>query len=111
MSNKLNHIVESISGIWANSKYELLLGLNNTFTFEEKKSEEIIDGYYMILQIPGNSYYTLRLTELNGDFHDYDIIDAISFEMLIISKDGERINFKNVPARDYDGESFKPSDN
>lgn len=111
MDDLLKHIVERISGIWANSKYELALGLNNVFTFEEKKSGEIIDGFYLILQIPQNSYYTLRLTELNGNSHDYDIIDVIIFDTLIISREGERINLKNVPPEEYEGEIFNPADN
>lgn len=111
MNDILNHIVESIPGIWGNKKYELILGLNNSFTFEDKKSGEIIDGFYLILQIPQNRYYTLRLTELNGTSHDYDIIDVIIFDTLIISRKGERINFKNIPPDEYDGEIFNPADN
>jgi len=111
MDELLKHIVESISGIWGNSKYELVLGLNNVFTFEEKKSGEIIDGFYLILQIPHNRYCTLRLTELNGTTHDYEIIDVIIFHTLIISREGKRINLKNVPPDEYEGEIFNPSDN
>jgi hypothetical protein len=111
MDNLLKRIVESISGIWGNSKYELVLGLNNVFTFEEKKSGEIIDGFYLILQIPQNPYYTLRLTELNGLSHDYDIIDVIIFHTLIISLEGKTINLKNIPPDEYDGEVFNPADN
>jgi len=111
MNDVLKHIVESISGIWGNSEYELVLGLDNVFTFEEKKSGEIIDGFYLILQIPQHRYYTLRLTELNGTTHDYDIIDVIIFDTLIISREGKRINFKNIPPDEYDGEIFNPADN
>ncbi len=111
MNDILKHITESISGIWENNKYELVLGLNNVFTFEEKKSGEIIDGFYLILQIPKNRYHTLRLTELNGINHDYDIIDVIIFDTLTISQEGKRINLKNVHPDEYDGEIFNPADN
>lgn len=46
MSDILKHIAESIPGIWANNKYELVIGLNNVFTFEERESGEMIDGFY-----------------------------------------------------------------
>jgi len=111
MDNALKHILESISGIWGNREYELVLGLNNVFTFEEKKSGEIIDGFYLILQIPQNRYYTLRLTELNGITHDYDIVDVIIFHTLIISREGKRISLKNVPPDEYEGEIFNPANN
>lgn len=111
MYNLLKHIAESIPGIWGNKKYELVLGLNNTFFFEEKKSGEVIDGFYLILQLPQNRYYTLRLTELNGTTHDYDIIDVIIFHTLIISHNGKRINLKNIPPDEYEGETFNPANN
>lgn len=111
MEDLLKHIVESIPGIWVNKKYELTLGLNNVFTFEEKKSGEIIDGFYLIVKIPQNRFYTLRLTELNGTTHDYDIIDVIIFHTLIISHDGKKIDLKNMSPDEYEGDIFNPADN
>ena len=111
MNDLLKHIVESISGIWGNRKYELVLGLNNVFTFEEKKSGEILDGYYLILQIPENIHPTLRLTELNGISHDYDIIDVIIFHSLIISYKGKRIDLKHVTAEEHYGKVYDPANN
>jgi hypothetical protein len=111
MDNLLNHISESISGIWGNKEYEIVLGLNNTFFFEEKESGKIINGTYSIIQLPQNRYATLRLTELNGTTHDYDIIDVIIFHTLIISHEGEKIHLENVPPDEYEGEIFNPADN
>ena len=111
MDNLLNEIEENISGIWANQKYELLLGLNNTFTFEEKESEEIIDGTYSITLDTKDGYIILRLTELNGINHDYTIIEVSAFKTLIISHKGERIHLKNVPPDEYNGEILNPADN
>src|SRR5688500_19034054 len=104
MKYLLKEITDNISGIWANKKYELILGLNNVFTFEERKSGEIIDGTYSIIQPTEDHYPTLRLTELNGMNHDYVINELTVFETLTISHEGERIHFKNVPPDEYDGE-------
>ncbi|MEI9943985.1 MAG: hypothetical protein WDN26_07145 [Chitinophagaceae bacterium] len=111
MDNLLNEIDENISGIWANQKYELLLGLNNVFTFEEKESGEIIDGTYSIILDTKDGYITLRLTELNGINHDYIIIEVSAFKTLIISNKRERINLKNVPPDEYEGETFNTANN
>lgn len=111
MDNLLNEIKENISGIWANSKYELILGLNNTFTFEEKESGEIMDGTYSIALDKKDGYILLRLTELNGITHDYIIIEILAFKTLVISNKGEKIILKNVPLDEYDGEIFDPSNN
>lgn len=107
----LKYIAESISGIWGNKKFELHLGLNYVFTFEEKESGEIMDGFYQILHIPKDSYPTLRLTELNGTIHDYLIKEFFSFETLTISCKGKTIKFKNIPPDEYDGEVINPADN
>jgi hypothetical protein len=111
MDNLLKEIEDNISGIWANDKYQLLLGLNNVFTFEEKQSGEIIDGFYSIILDTKDGYIVLRLTELNGTTHDYIIIEVSAFKTLIISNEGERINLSNVPPEEYDGETFNPADN
>lgn len=107
----LQHIAENISGIWGNKKFELHLGLNYVFVFEEKESGEIMDGFYQILQIPKYEYPTLRLTELNGTIHDYLINDLLCFETLTISREGKKIHFKNVPPDEYDGEVINPANN
>ena len=111
MDNLLTELKENISGVWANNRYELLLGLNNVFTFEEKESEEIIDGTYSIILDNKDGYIILRLTELNGINHDYIIIEVSAFKTLIISNKGERINLKNVPPDEYEGETFNPANN
>lgn len=111
MKYLLKEIAENITGIWANNKYELLLGLNNVFTFEEKKSGEIIDGTYSIIQPTTNPYPTLRLTELNGKTHDYVINELSVFETLTVSHEGKKIHFKNVPPDDYEGEIINPLNN
>lgn len=111
MKNLLKEIAENISGIWANKNYELILGLNKTFTFEERKSEEIIDGTYSIIQPDENPYLILRLTELNGKNHDYVINELTVFQSLTISLGEQKIQFKNVPPDEYDGEVFNPSNN
>ncbi len=111
MSDILTHIRESIPGIWDSGNFKLVLSLDNTFFLETKETEDIIDGFYLILQIPKNRYYTLRLTEINGTTHDYDIIDVIVFDTLIISRNGERLHFTNVPPDEYEGEIFNPANN
>jgi len=106
-----NEIAENIPGIWASKEYELLLGLNNVFTLEEKKSGEIIDGFFSIIQPANNPLPILRLTELNGTNHDYIIHELFVFEKLIISNRGKKIHFKNVPPDEYDGEIINPANN
>lgn len=110
MDNLLNEIKENISGIWANNKYVLILGLDNVFTFEEKESEEVIDGTYSIV-LDNDGYIVLRLTEQNRISHDYIIIEVSAFKTLIISNKGERINLNNVPPDEYAGETFDPANN
>jgi hypothetical protein len=111
MRNLLKEINENISGIWGNKKYELILGLNNVFTFEERESGEILDGTYSIIQLSENLYPTLRLTELNGIKHDYVINELTVFESLIISHEGDKLHFKNISPSEYDGEIINPSNN
>jgi hypothetical protein len=106
----IKQISENISGIWVNQKYELLLGLNNVFAFEEK-SGDIIDGTYSIIQPAEGQYPTLRLTEPNGMNHDYVITELTVFETLTISHEGERIHLKNLPPDEYEGEVINPANN
>lgn len=111
MENLLKQIADNISGIWVSQKYELILGLNNLFTFEEKESEEIKDGTYSIIKDSKNHYATLRLTELDGMNHDYVINELTVFETLTISHEGEKIHFTNVSPDEYEGEVFNPANN
>jgi len=111
MKNLLKEISENISGIWGNKKYELILGLNNTFTFEDRTSGEIIDGTYSIIEHSETHYPTLRLSELTGTQHDYVINELTVFESLNISHAGNKIQLKNIPPDEYDGEIINPSNN
>jgi len=111
MKYTLEHLAEDISGIWGNNKYELTLGLNKVFVFEEKKSGDIIDGTFSVIKITENEYPTLRLTEFDGKSHDYKINDLSVFETLTISHEGEIIHFKNIPPDEYKGEVFNPLNN
>ncbi|MCU0321318.1 MAG: hypothetical protein MUE72_02815 [Chitinophagaceae bacterium] len=109
--NLLKQTADNISGIWANKKYELILGLNNVFTFEEKESREIKDGTYSVIQDSKYHYPVLKLTELNGINHYYVINELTIFETLTISNEVEIIHFKNVSPDEYDGDIFDPANN
>lgn len=111
MDSLLKEVEENISGIWDSNKYELHLGVNGVFFFEEKESEEIIDGTFSIVQDAKDGYIILRLTELDGIKHDCILIELAAFQSLIISYKGERIHFKNVPPDEYKEEVFNPANN
>jgi hypothetical protein len=117
MDDLIKEIEENISGIWGNSQYELILGLppQNVFSLIVKKGTEAewkyLDGDYFIVLPSESPYLTLRLVELTGIVHDYVINEIIAFDTLIISQNGEKIHFKNIPPDEYDGEVFNPSDN
>jgi len=111
MADLLKQIEENISGIWVTTNYELVLGINNTFFFEQKETSDVIDGTYSVIKHSKDSYPTLRLTELNGTNHDYVINELSVFEILTISHEGETIHFKNVPPDEYDGEIINPANN
>lgn len=105
MNQLIQEVEENISGIWENDRYELALGLDSSFFFNDKKNDVAIDdGKYSI--VVKNGLIVLRLNK-----KDYVLIELSAFNSLIISDEGEEIHFKNTPPDEYDGEVFNPADN